>query len=400
MRLFSLLRRVPPGVWIAVIWCCYTVYSVRMFLGVPGMPYVPGQQFKPPAWLLLAAATTAAIAGSALLRRRPLAAGGLLLAGSAAAALDVHSPTIHLAHYLAADVALGVIVASRSRPTWIAALGAMLAVLPAYSVVRSCLGYQPDLRQGWYLYALTAAVAWLAGNSVRLAGGYAEETRTRAAAEAVTVERLRISRELHDMVAHSMGIIALQAGAAGRVIDTQPERAREALREVENASRETLAGLRRMLAAVRPDGPGQEPGPSRQPAPGLADVERLAASATAAGVHVEVERRGERGPLPPDIELAAYRVIQESLTNVIRHAGTSSCEVLIEQHAEHLCIEVADPGHGRGTASNTASGAGRGLAGMRERVALLRGDFTAGPRPEGGFRVTARLPVPAQAQPA
>src|SRR5581483_7948764 len=130
VRLFSLLRRVPPGVWTAVIWCCYTVYSVRMFLGIPGMPYVPGQQFKPPAWLLLAAATTAAMAGSALLRRWPLPAVGLLLASSAAAALDVHSPTIHLVHYLAADVALGVIVASRPRPAWIAALSAMLAVLP------------------------------------------------------------------------------------------------------------------------------------------------------------------------------------------------------------------------------------------------------------------------------
>ncbi|MBV9380524.1 MAG: sensor histidine kinase [Streptosporangiaceae bacterium] len=395
MRLFSLLRRVPPGAWIAVIWCCYTVYSIRMFLGIPGMPYVPGQRFTPPAWLLLAAATTAAIAGSALLRRWPLPAVGLLLAGSSAAALDVHSPTIHLAHYLAADAALGAIVASRSRPAWIAALTAMLAVLPAYSILRSYLGYPPGLLQGWYLYALTAAVAWLAGNSVRLARGYAQESRTRAAAEAVTAERLRISRELHDMVAHSMGIIALQAGAAARVIDTQPERAHEALREVETASRETLAGLRRMLAAVRPDGPGQEPESSRKPAPGLADLERLTASATAAGVHVAVERRGEHRPLPPDIELAAYRVIQESVTNVIRHAGTSSCAVLIEQHEEHLSIEVADTGHGRG---GTAGGTGHGLAGMRERVALLRGDFTAGPRPEGGFRVSARLPVPAQAQ--
>ena len=391
VRLFSLLRRVPLGVWAAVIWCSYTIYSVRFFAGIPDMS--AGYRLKPAAWLLLAAATTVAVVGSALLRRWPLAAVGLLLAGSIVAALAHDSPTISLAHYIAADVALGVIVASRSQSAWIAALTAMLAVLPGYAVMRIQLG-ESGQQLGWSLYALTAAVAWLAGNSVRLARTYTEELRTRAAAEAVTAERLRISRELHDIVAHSMGIIALQAGAAARVIDTQPQRAREALREVETASRETLAGLRRMLGAVRPDGPGQEPGSSREPAPGLADVERLAASATAAGVHVDVEWRGERRPLPPDIELAAYRVIQESVTNVIRHAGTSSCEVLIEQHEENLSIEVADTGHGPG---DTAGSAGHGLSGMRERVALLRGDFTAGPRPGGGFRVIARLPVPAKA---
>jgi signal transduction histidine kinase len=394
VRLFSLFRRVPLGVWTALIWCSYTIYSVRFFVGIPDMS--AGHRLQPAAWLLLAAATTAAVVGCAVLRRWPAPAAGLLLGSSIVAALAHDSPTISLAHYLAADVALGVLVASRSRPAWITALTAMLAVLPGYAVIRIQLG-ESGQQLGWSLYALTAAVAWLAGNSARLARTYTEELRTRAADEAVTAERLRISRELHDMVAHSMGIIALQAGAAARVIDTQPGRAREALREVESASRETLAGLRRMLGAVRPDGRGREPGSSREPTPGLADVERLAASATAAGVHVGVEWRGERGPLPPDIELAAYRVIQESVTNVIRHAGTSSCEVLIEQYEEDLSIEVADAGHGR---AGTADGAGHGLAGMRERVALLRGDFTAGPRPEGGFRVTARLPVPAKAQPA
>jgi signal transduction histidine kinase len=392
MRLFSLLRRVPPGVWTAVIWCSYTVYSVRFFVGIPDMS--AGHRLKPAAWLLLAGATMAAVAGSVLLRRWPLSAVGLLLAGSIVAALAKESPTISLTHYLAADVALGVIAASRSRPALIAALTAMLAVLPGYAIIRIQLG-ESGQQLGWSLYALTAVVAWLAGNSARLARTYTEELRTRAAAEAVIAERLRISRELHDMVAHSMGIIALQAGAAARVIDTQPERAREALRVVETASRETLAGLRRMLGTVRPDGRGREPGASREPAPGLADVERLAAFATAAGVHVDVEWRGERRPLPPDLELAAYRVIQESVTNVIRHAGTSSCEVLIEQHEKNLSIEVADTGRAR---SDTTGDAGHGLAGMRERVALLRGDFTAGPRPEGGFRVTARLPVPAKAQ--
>jgi hypothetical protein len=218
--LLSLLRRVPPEVWTAVIWCSYTIYSVRFYLRIPGGPDIPWQHFKPAEWLLLAAATTAAVAGSALLRRWPLPAVGLLLAGSVAAALDVDSPTIHLAHYLAADIALGVIVAGRSRLTSSAALTAMLAVLPGYAILRIRLGYPPDLMDEWYLCATTAAVAWLAGNSTRLARSYAEELRARAAAEAATAERLRISRELHDSVAHSIGVIALQAGAAARVIDT------------------------------------------------------------------------------------------------------------------------------------------------------------------------------------
>ena len=388
--LLSLLRRVPPELWTAVIWCSYTIYSVRMYLGILGMSDPFG--VKPSPWLL-ALATAAAVAGSAVLRRWPLPAVGLLLVGSVAAALGVHSPTIHTAHYLAIDIALGVIVASRSRPTSIAALTAMLAALPGYSILRIHLGYPPDLMDGWYLYAATAAVAWLAGNSVRLARTYAEESRARAAAEAAAAERLRISRELHDIVAHSIGVIALQAGAAARVIDTQPHRAREALREVETASRETLAGLRRMLSTARPSGPGQEPGAPREPAPGLADIARLAAETTVAGVRVDVQWQGERRPLPTDVELAAYRIIQESVTNVIRHAGTSSCQVLIDSQGDKLAIDVTDSGHGPGS----AAGSGHGLTGMRERAALLGGDLTAGPRPEGGFRVTARLPVPAKA---
>ena len=388
-RLFSLLRRVPPGVWTAVIWCSYTVYSVRMYIGFLGMSDPFG--VKPSAWVL-ALATAAAVVGSVILRRWPLPALGLLLAGSIVAALAHDSPTISLAHYMAADVALGVIVAKCSRPAWIAALIVMLAVLPGYALIRIQLG-ETGQQLGWSLNALTAAVAWLAGNSTRLARTYTQELRARTAAEAATAERLRISRELHDIVAHSIGVIALQAGAAARVIDTQPQRARDALREVETASRETLAGLRQVLGAIRRTGPGQEPGAPREPAPCLADVERLAAATTAAGVRVDVQWQGERRPLPADVELAAYRIIQESVTNVIRHARTSSCQVLIDSQEDELAIDVTDSGHGPGS----AAGSGHGLAGMRERAALLGGALAAGPRPEGGFRVTARLPVPAKA---
>jgi signal transduction histidine kinase len=412
----SLLRRVPPGVWTAVIWCAYTADSVRMYSGLPGMPRA-SHGLKPATGLVLALATAAAIAGCFLLRRRALPAIGLLIAGSVAAALAHGSPTIALAHYVAVDVALGFIVATRPRLISFAALALTIAVLPGYARARMALGTPPyNGPPGWEVYALTAVVAWLAGDSVRRARQYAERLRAHAAAEAVAAERLRISRELHDLVAHSIGIIALQAGAAARVIDTQPQRAREALYEVENAGRETLAGLRRMLGPLRQleqgqleHGQPQPDQPERRQAhpdlpgsmPGLADVDRLAAATTAAGVRVDVQWQGERCPLPPDIDLAAYRIVQESVTNVVRHAGTPSCRVRISRDDEALSIEVADDGPGRGgEPGGVTSGTGYGLAGMRERAALLHGDFTAGPGPAGGFVVTARLPVPAEPAPA
>jgi signal transduction histidine kinase len=241
--------------------------------------------------------------------------------------------------------------------------------------------------QAWAALALTAVVAWLIGNSVRQNRAYAERLTTQAATQAVTAERLRIAREMHDTVAHSIGIIALQAGAAARVTTTQPEAAREAMRAVETEGRETLAGLRRMLVALR----AADETPVL-PA-GLGDVDRLAATTTAAGVRVDVRRRGEPRQLPPDIDLSAFRIVQESVTNVVRHAGTRTCRVTLDYREDELALEVTDEGRGHGTSTDT----GFGLAGMRERVALLQGEFTAAPRPEGGFRVAARLPVPAEA---
>jgi signal transduction histidine kinase len=437
MSPFSLLRRVAPGVWTAVIWCACTAWSLREFSGIPGMPHVPFG-LRPSTALVMDLATATAVAGSALLRRRPLAAVALLTAGSIAAALALGSPTILLGHYLAVDVALGVTVAGQPRPTRFAVLAMTLGALPFYVLARVALGTSHSQASQWAFYALTAAVAWLAGDSVRRAREYAERLRAHAAAEAITAERLRISRELHDMVAHSLGIITLQAGAAARVIDTQPQSARNALYEVESAGREVLAGLRRMLGPLRQAESGQaepgqpelrQPGPGqaepRQPGPGqgdqavlgsmpgLADIERLAAATTAAGVRVDVRWRGERRPLPPDIDLAAFRIVQESVTNVVRHAGVRSCQVLITRDDKTLAVEVADRGHGSGGGTTgygsgggtTGRGAGTtgtgcGLAGMRERVALLRGEFSAAPQPEGGFLVTARLPLPAGATPA
>ena len=287
----------------------------------------------------------------------------------------------------------------------IAAFALAVGVLPGYALTRSLLGLSLDPTSGqgllggtgdswdgWQFFSAMAVVAWLIGNSVRQARDYAQRLSARAAVQAITTERLRIARELHDIVSHSIGIVALQAGAARRVIDTQPAQARRALGEVETASRETLSGLRRMLSVLRQVEPGQaqEAAPV-DPAPGLADVDRLAAQTTAAGIRVDVRWRGERRPLPPEIDISAYRVIQEALANVVRHAGTHCCQVSIDCQDDELSIEVLDSGNGQ----RATAGTGYGLLGMRERVGLLHGDFSAGPRPEGGFRVAARLPLAA-----
>jgi signal transduction histidine kinase len=239
--------------------------------------------------------------------------------------------------------------------------------------------------------SLVTVIAWLIGHSVRQAQTQAELLRTQAATQTALAERLRIARELHDIVAHSIGIIAIQAGSGRSVFDARPDEARDALAAIEDASRETLSGLRRMVTGLRSAEaePGQEPAPLG-PAPGLADIERLAATTLDAGVQVEVDWRGSREPLPADIDLSAFRIIQEAVTNVVRHAGTDRCQVCIDQRDGQLSIAVTDSGHG-----GSPAGTGYGITGMRERAALLGGDFSAGPRPGGGFRVAARLPVPA-----
>ncbi|MFE0044648.1 sensor histidine kinase [Streptomyces albireticuli] len=332
-----------------------------------------------------------------LFRWAPAVAWALTLVGSLAVLLTGtdHGPDRFLT-FAAVDVALGVVVATRRGRIPVAA-GAVTFTAQFLSV--GLFWHRPGTLVGTAVIALMAMVTSCAvGMLARERREHAVALRAQEVAEAVTAERLRIARELHDMVAHSIGIIAIQAGVGSRVIETQPAEAREALRNIESTSRETLSGLRRTLVALRQAGPVGEPAGSsgrapREPAPGLADLDRLAAATADAGVRVDVRRRGEPRPLPADIELSAYRIVQEALTNVVRHAGTGSCRVTVDYGEEELSVEVVDDG--RGTAGGAApDGQGFGLVGMRERAGLLHGTFSAGPRPEGGFRVAAGLPVP------
>ncbi len=382
-----------------MIWCAGLALTMLMRFRLPGQEEADAYRTallssaKWEGWTLLALGTALTLAGCVLMRLRPLWALALMLSGSIAATSALSVGAIPLLQFLAVDLTLYFIAASRTRRTGIVAISMALCTLAGYLAVRVLSGWAIGTTTE-LIVALTAVIAWLIGDSMHQSRVHAEQVRTQAAAQAVTAERLRIARELHDMVAHTIGIVALQAGAARRVIDTRPELAREALGEVENASRETLSGLRRMLGALRRAEPGQAPEATPldpSPAPGLADIDRLAERTTAAGVHVEVRWRGELHTLPPEIGMSAYRIVQEAVTNVVRHAGTGSCRVTVDCRDEELTIEVVDSGNGPGRAAAT----GYGLLGMRERVGLLHGEFSAAPRPEGGFRVAAWLPVPA-----
>ncbi len=334
----------------------------------------------------------ALLVSALLLRRRPLTALAVMLGGAVAAiALGPgpgQTPPLQIVLAAAAGIEICYIAATRSRK--VSATG--LAMVGAGLLIPGPAGLDLAPYRGGAV--VVVIIAWLIGHSIRQAQAQAELRRAQAAAQIVLAERLRIARELHDIVAHSIGIIAIQAGAGHRVFDASPDQARDALASIEATSRETLSGLRRMLTGLRRAEP--EPGPGQAPlgpAPGLAGIERLAATALDAGVQVDVDWHGSREPLPADIDLSAFRIIQEAVINVVRHAGTSQCRVLIDQQDRYLSIEVTDSGRG-----GSMAGTGYGITGMRERAALLGGDFSAGPRPGGGFRVTARLPLPAPAR--
>src|SRR5579875_158090 len=272
---------------------------------------------------------------------------------------------------------------------------------------------------------LVLVVFWAFGFMVRQRRLYATGLQHQAASRAVAEERLRIARELHDVVAHSMSVIAVQAGFGQYVIDEQPGKAREALGAIQATSRDALDEMRRMLSVLRqadllsgePAGPpplrlrdlAAEPAEADQagstladggarppaapsaplrPAPGLGDLDRLITRVGHAGVRVDLRVSGERGDVPAGVDLSAFRIVQEALTNVVKHAGTPACQVRVDYGEDELSLEIVDDGEG-GQPGEDGGPGGHGLVGMRERVHLCGGQFTAGPLPGRGFRVAA-----------
>jgi signal transduction histidine kinase len=230
--------------------------------------------------------------------------------------------------------------------------------------------------------------AWAIGTVVRLGQeaewrAHQDETRQRA-----YQERLQIAREVHDVVGHSLAVINLRAGVALHVANRRPEQAEVALEAIKRSSKEALEELRGTVAVFRQPDNG---GGLWRPAPGLGQLEALAAAMAEGGLPVQVAVTGQRAGLPAAVDLAAYRIVQESLTNVVRHAGPATATVRVSYQPDALVLEVADTGGGR--ASAAARPAGHGIAGMRERAAAVGGTLEAGPNGDGGFRVRACLPL-------
>jgi signal transduction histidine kinase len=238
------------------------------------------------------------------------------------------------------------------------------------------------------------AGAYLFGSTVRNRRLYLGELEARAqelererdekARRAVADERLRIAQELHDVVAHSMGVIAVQAGVGAHVIDRDPAEAKRALEAIAGTSRSTLTEIRRLLGVLRDDGAGEY-----QPAPGLADLDRLVADLGAAGLPVTVAFEGASEGIPQGVDLTAYRIVQEALTNVLKHAGPAHARVTVDYRPGAIHLVVSDDGRG---VNGTPTDGGHGLLGMRERVGVYGGSLQTGPQTGGGFRVVADLP--------
>ncbi len=257
---------------------------------------------------------------------------------------------------------------------------------------------EPREAIGWVFFRIGASVMSAAlGESVRSRrfiaaeaqerAERAERTREEEARSRVDAERLRIAREVHDTVAHAIAIINVQAGVTAHVLDKRPEGAREALVAIEQTSSQALREMRAILGVLRDTDDG------RTPHPGLEQIDELTTKARDAGLDIKLETTSPAEPLPSAVGSAAYRILQEAITNVIRHVGPARVTVVLDYGVDALELRVTDDG-GAGPAPHpNGDGVGRGIAGMRERCQLLGGELIAGSRPSGGFEVKARLPL-------
>jgi signal transduction histidine kinase len=316
----------------------------------------------------------AAVQGTALWWRRTRPE--LVMAVTLAAGLGYHLIVPEIVVPFAALFAVASLAAARPPRASLLGLAGLLALVAANL-------FTSTVEDTAFTMGL-AVGAWALGEAVRNRRVAIEEEARRAVSE----EQARIARELHDVIAHSVSVIVVQAAAADDVFDERPDQARAALRSIERAGRDALAELRRLLGAVRP-GLGAGPG---DPQPGLDRLDELAEPLRAGGLRVVVRREGAASPLPAGVELSAYRIVQEALTNTLRHARATRAEVTVRYGSDAVEVDVRDDGRG---APEDHGGGGHGLVGMRERVSLLGGTLEAGASPGGGYRVHARLPLEA-----
>ncbi|MGC4789360.1 sensor histidine kinase [Micromonospora sp. DT178] len=383
------------------------VSATVALLGLAGLANQPGGG--------MATLVGAAMAVALLFRRTHPSAVALVVA--ALALVQVVAGWGPLAFDVAVLIALYSVVkyADRLRDGVLAGIGAAVGVVLA--------GLQTQGAISWWAtaiyYGLVTGAVWLVGLNVRTRRLYVlsleeraatlEREREAEARAAVAGERTRIARELHDVVAHSMAVMIVQADGARFTLDRDPETARQAVKVVADTGRQALEEMRRLVGVLRePDAPDAEAGPGAAGAPGdagasadpahrrlaLAELPALLDRFRAAGLRTRHAVSGEPAPMPPGLELTVYRVVQEGLTNALKHAGVGAdVEVTVTHAGDAVLVRVVDDGRGRPPVSPAPSG-GHGLVGMRERVGVYDGSLTAGPRLAGGWQVEARLPLP------
>jgi signal transduction histidine kinase len=375
---FDRLRRVDPRIWDALL------AAAMIALGVLGFALREPIPNEPPA---IYGYTLIVVSGASLAWRRRAPLVVLVIVGacvSAASLAGYWTETLFLLW-----VALYSAAAHRDRQS-------LLPVLVPVAVV---VGIATGVGENWRTHGsvgvegtvadlvLSIVVPVILGRMTFNRRRRVALARDLAARDAVTDERARIARELHDVVAHHMSVMVVQASAARALGDRDPEARQEALRQIETSGRTGLAEMRRLLEILK----SQEGEDGRAPQPGMAQLGALVDVMEATGLPVEVSVQGAPRPLPPGVDLSAYRIVQEALTNTLKHAGGGEARVLVRYERDAVELEVVDEA-GEPTFS-AGDGTGHGLIGMRERVQLFGGELDAGPLPGGGFRVWARLPA-------
>ena len=409
-----LSKRFKERAWTRLDWALAAVCTVLVYTAMvkgSGIYIFPLSIRLVGAWIPLLLAVVVALPVG-LRRRDPV--GALILALAGCSVIVAVGNEVSRGPFLPLALALYTVAATCKRRVAVTALTASLALLLVQGLIMSFTGRGSGPATG---VALILIIVWMIGISAQQRRAYTARMREQVATAAVTGERLRIARELHDVVAHSMTVVAVQAGFGEYVFDNDPAQARTALDNIQHVTREALSDMQRLLGVLRQDGTGQpgaaapsgQPdegqttGPARQlqlaPAPGLADLERLVSTTAGAGVRVDLTRAGDRRDIPAAIDQSAFRIVQEALTNVVKHSGAGTCQVIVGYEPESLTVEITDPGGAiREPHAARADGTGHGILGMRERVSLCGGEFTAGPRPGQGFEVIAHFPLPALPQ--
>jgi signal transduction histidine kinase len=390
---------VPPRIQDAAIALGVALLGLSSGLGLGRTGHVP-----------LAATAVLTAMGLVLYPRRRFPGAVIAVMTALVAALAIMHTSLEGAFIAVLVASYSAAVYGSRRLTRILLVAAVAAILGIG--LTDAFGADPWLRARYPIPTILAAAgAWLVGLVVRkqldaraehiaalaeraeLLTAKQEESERRA----TLAERLRIARELHDIVAHHISVVVIQAQGAQRMADRDPARARTAMADVERTSRTALEEMRRLLGLLRSGEPAAAmPDGAYVPALGLADVDDLAERLRRAGLDITIVRRGEVPEVPEDVGLTVYRIVQEALTNVLKHAGPAAVTVELalttEHGADQLGVTVTDDGRGASAALDTP-GAGRGTAGMRERVAALGGKLSVGPKPGGGFRVDATIPL-------